>query len=496
MTENYMNSVLVQIKKYHTIILLVLIILLGTVLSFYDIGAESLWTDEAASLHESQMSIQQAASSNNQPPLYFLLLRFWISVFGESEIALRSLSALFGIAFIFVIFLTGKALFNHKVGLIAAFISSFSCYRIYESQEVRGYALLLLLSLLSYLFLIKFLQENSRKYYFPYIFCSLLMIYAHLFGLLIIASEIIYLIIFYKRFKAHKSMFILAYIIIIILSVPVLFLLKNNICEIASDGFWISKPGFIDFLYTLGAFSAYGHFKELIFLMFIILAGIGLLASKRFLKKQKPESGITFKIKGYYIIFDKTERIGLLLIWLLVPILIVFIQSQIMTPLYQTKYLIGTMPAWLLLISIGLNNIYIRKIRYFVLIIIFILSLIGLLEYYNNNVKHEWREAANFINQNACENDIILIYPHYTQKPFDYYYEGTNTQISIQSADDSLIPTIHSQTDKDNNFWLVINTLSGVDYNDIHKRIINNFGEESIINRTDFLQIIILQIDP
>src|SRR5260221_14271890 len=73
---------------------------------------QSLWLDEATSALTTKMSFAdffgKFMPGDFHPPLYYILLRAWAAVFGSSEIALRSLSILFGVATIYVVYLIGK----------------------------------------------------------------------------------------------------------------------------------------------------------------------------------------------------------------------------------------------------------------------------------------------------------------------------------------------------------------------------------------------------
>ncbi len=61
---------------------------------------QSLWLDEATSALVTRMSLAdffgKFMPGDFHPPLYYLALRAWGTLFGTSEIALRSLSILFG----------------------------------------------------------------------------------------------------------------------------------------------------------------------------------------------------------------------------------------------------------------------------------------------------------------------------------------------------------------------------------------------------------------
>jgi len=129
------------LKSNNIILLLFLIIAVGIFLRIYDLGAESLWLDEATSVRTSALdvkSIVEERAGAGHVPLYFIMLHFWVNLTGTSEAAVRSLSAVFGILAILITYLLGKELFNYKVGLIASLLSSISYFcLLYTSPSPR-----------------------------------------------------------------------------------------------------------------------------------------------------------------------------------------------------------------------------------------------------------------------------------------------------------------------------------------------------------------------
>jgi len=124
--------------------LLLLIIVLAAGLRFYDLGTQSLWSDEgnsAALASRSFAQIARDAASDIHPPLYYWLLRLWTRTFGTTEVGLRSLSAFLGILLVLVIFGLGTRIFNRTTGLAAAFIAAITPFQVYYGQEARMYIL-------------------------------------------------------------------------------------------------------------------------------------------------------------------------------------------------------------------------------------------------------------------------------------------------------------------------------------------------------------------
>jgi mannosyltransferase len=147
-------------------IALLLILLLAAFLRFYRLDAQSLWADEGNSVSLSGRSlpyITAGAAHDIHPPLYYYLLHFWMRVFGNSEFAVRALSALLGTGLVYLTYLLGRSLLNYWLGLVAAFLSAISPFQVYYSQEARMYILLATLSALSVYSFVRFLEAEAAK---------------------------------------------------------------------------------------------------------------------------------------------------------------------------------------------------------------------------------------------------------------------------------------------------------------------------------------------
>ena len=72
-------------------ILLGLILFLGILLRFYNLGTESYWIDEIATTIEARQSIIKLLTVGrlDQPPAYNLPVHFWLRIFGDSRSELK-----------------------------------------------------------------------------------------------------------------------------------------------------------------------------------------------------------------------------------------------------------------------------------------------------------------------------------------------------------------------------------------------------------------------
>ena len=126
--------------------LVIIITLIGGFLRTLLLGTKGMWLDETFSVWLANQSIpdmlQWIVKIDQHPPLYYLLLHYWIELHGDMPYDVRLLSAIFGAVTIPVIYLIGKRLSGVVVGLAAAVFLALSPFNIYFAQETRMYTLL------------------------------------------------------------------------------------------------------------------------------------------------------------------------------------------------------------------------------------------------------------------------------------------------------------------------------------------------------------------
>lgn len=128
------------------------IALAAFLLRMFVIGETSFWMDEGWSLWFSSLSIGElfgdVAKLETNPVLYYAMLKGWMGLFGDSEAAVRSLSALLNAAttpFIYLIAREAARVERGRViGLLAAGLFALTFLQLRYAQEARTYALLVL----------------------------------------------------------------------------------------------------------------------------------------------------------------------------------------------------------------------------------------------------------------------------------------------------------------------------------------------------------------
>lgn len=122
---------------------------------------QSLWRDEAFSVLTAEKPISTVIGTLNfEPPFYYILLHFWIKLFGNSEIAVRSLSLIgFSLATCVVILWAEKRFGKHWLSWVTPLFFFFNPMLLYYAFEVRAYGWLMFFATLS---LYAYTQKNFR----------------------------------------------------------------------------------------------------------------------------------------------------------------------------------------------------------------------------------------------------------------------------------------------------------------------------------------------
>jgi len=125
----------------------IITVLVAAGLRLHLLGAQSLWHDEGNAYVQSTRSlaaIADNAARDIHPPGYYWLLAMWRTLHGDSEFALRSLSALASVLSIALTYGLGARLYGRVPGLLAATFVTVNTFSLFYAQEARMYALLTL----------------------------------------------------------------------------------------------------------------------------------------------------------------------------------------------------------------------------------------------------------------------------------------------------------------------------------------------------------------
>jgi mannosyltransferase len=166
------------------------------------------WMDEALSVGIAShplSAIPGVLRHDGSPPLFYLLLHGWMTVFGPSESATHAMSLLFSLLTIPIGMWAGWSLFGRRAGYMAAILFAFSAFLTQYSQETRMYALMGLLGLLATAGYIHAFIFRRRGYLILFAVAQALMLYTHAWGIFFGVGAFIALIPIYRASEDRRG---------------------------------------------------------------------------------------------------------------------------------------------------------------------------------------------------------------------------------------------------------------------------------------------------
>lgn len=197
--------------------------------------------NQAKNLGDTLISL--ATEDPQHPPLYYVLARWWIQIFGYSVATIRSLSALISLLVFPAVYWLCKELFGKpQVGLIAIALIAVSPFHVLFAQEAREYVLWTVTTLLSSAALLHALRLNTRRSWVIYSVTLALGFYTFLFtGLVAIGHGIYVLITAGLRFSQRVKYYLLASLGGVLAFAPWLFVLMIEFDQFQKTTAWTTQ---------------------------------------------------------------------------------------------------------------------------------------------------------------------------------------------------------------------------------------------------------------
>jgi len=457
------------------------ILLLALGLRFYRLGAESLWYDEAYSVWIAALPLAELAllppgplpfpmlyTGSGGGLLYHAVLHFWLSL-GQSEVAVRSLSALLGVLTVAITYALGRELFGRRAGLLAALLVAASPLHVWYGQEARMYALVIALSALSVLFLVRALRRGQTSDWIGYLFFTTLMPYTHYHAWFTILAQDVFVALLLAREHLSPRLirrsatpadqgnlicrsqvcrhWLTAQLGLILLSLPGL----PGFLSQMGQGWWdwiahkYGAPGFSELVNTL-SFYLYGFTPVLgrwANWGTLLLVAILLLAAVVGWKGRRP-------------ILAVNASLVFCVLWLVVPIGTTFLVAQ-WRPMYVLRYLSQFSLPLFLLLGHGLARLPGRAwaaIGTGALLLAWVPPLRAM---YLEPQKEDWRNAVAYIAAAERSGDVIALVDEDIFVPFEYYYRGSAIQYRVSRfrTAEELQPIVAEMLAAAERAWLV-----------------------------------------
>jgi mannosyltransferase len=410
----------------HQFIALTLVLLVAASLRILGLSDQSLWYDESARVYVASLPLRDlfhilTAMGLQRLPLYFLAVRPFTVPFHEMTV--RFPSVLFGLLSIAFVAQAGRKLLNRRIGLIAAILMAVNPFHVWFSRDANLYTLVALSSTGALYFFAGVLRRQGFR---PWLGLGLLTgigLWTHYFTYAIPLVGFLYLLCTFGDNYVLLRRWVVTQLLAFAPLLPwaVSVILQGQF-YIASSA--VAKPHPMELLHTLWNFSI-GYTEKVTPIVLVSLGLFGgtiLLAILQF--RRHPRSTL------------------LLMLSLCLPIAMTFVIAQRL-PMYMDRYLIVTLPAFLILVAGGAMSLPVRM-RGLCLAGLIVASSIGTARIYYDEeyyTKEDWQGVASYIESQEQSGDAIMPLLYQSLVPLiGYYYHGKLPMEPILTQDRMRLP--------------------------------------------------------
>lgn len=409
------------------------ILAVAAALRLFRLGAQPLWLDEAFSAWMASQPLGDILEANFlsdiHPPLYYLLLHFWVGAAGTSESALRLPGALLGTAEVAGLFLLGRELHGARVGLLAAGLGALSHYGLLFHQEARMYPLLTAATTFyCYLFL-RAVRRGGALVWAGSALVALAGLYAdYRMGPVVVGSAAWFALWGRRREGALRG-WLAAMATLAVLAIPLLRMLLHQ-ASAAGQGqtvpLFFGPPTALGVLELVPRFLGAGA-VGLGAGAIVALGGLGLLLLAG-LAWPREEDAVVPPGAAWFV--PTIFLVGLLMMvgW-----------SAAVASIYSVRNLVFLLPLFQVLAARGLAGWHGRSrfLGVALAVVLALWNLAGVTRWYGDPTyrKQNMRDAAALVEANQQPGDRVVLVPDYQRFVFDRYYRGKAPVLHLQPRD-------------------------------------------------------------
>jgi mannosyltransferase len=381
------------------------------VLGVIELERRSLWIDEALDVGWTELAwgdyLRLAFQNEASQALYLLFLKPWVAVASNDEWAVRAPSVAFAALAAALLVPLGTRLTGSRLaGVGAGLLLATNAFAVAWSQQVRQYALAMLLAVVvTYLF-VQALESEGWRWWLVYGVVSGVSVYAHFFIALVLASHAAAVVVVPRAdvLRRWAGAAALSFVI----ALPALDFVVNHDTG-QSD--WIpelSWPYLKDVVHELSGESRFA----------LVLGAVGLVALVVAAVRQPRESW----------------RYVLVASWLTVPLLLTLAISYV-KPSLVDRFLIVAVPALALASAYAISRLG-RWAGTAALVVAVAIALTHVRDWYGSLVEQDWRGAVQYVEREKQPQDQVFVHPHWLAPSVDYYTESPadTGQLSAERA--------------------------------------------------------------
>lgn len=359
-----------EIKKTYSSLIITGICAAYIAFRLWGMTDSCLWFDEIFSVHAAEHSwetiISFVAKDLIHPPLFYVLLKLWMSLVGESLFWLRLLPVTFSFLAVFPFWMLCRELkLKPPAAIVAMSLFAVNGSLIKYAQEVRMYSLLLFLSLFSIWLFSRFYFRGKNFWLLTAV--NILLVYTHYFGWLVIIAEVVAILIA-QRIKILRTLLMVGVVFAVFLPwVFALFRFAEPGPGVEQNIGWIARPGIgaiFEFAFDLIEpfyFQQSSVDPSSIFMIAIPLLLVIGAATVMYLVDLRNS--------------EEKDAVYLLTVFSVTPLTIAFLASWLLpVSVWGSRHLIIVFAPMIVIIAIFITSIAIKPLRLAFIASIFLLT--------------------------------------------------------------------------------------------------------------------------
>jgi mannosyltransferase len=430
-------------------LVILVIVLVALALRLYGLDQQSFWSDEGLAVHYASppaAELLQRIRVGFHNPSYFLGLHVWMATLGTSDWAIRFFSLVASLLAIPLMYRLGRLLYGAPVGLMAAFLLAVNPFAIYYAQEARMYAQILALSLAALLFFAHALRRNTVFAWIGFVLLSVAALYTHYFAALApLAAAAFYVVSWVRgRYRSLTVRWLASQVALVVLYAPWL----ANALKMTSAESWQEPVSPLVLPWNVLASFSLGEvfpspLRPYWVAAFALLFLVGCAA-------------LVHRDRSNPSPLDLYAPLALV-----VPLAFMMLLAWTGRGMLN-KYLTVTLPAFLLILAVGLLRL--RRVAWPLLAVglLFVVSVDAeSLRTYYTDVRYwkpDYRTTAAYISDHSRNGDIILADGLNPDIIFQRYYRGPLAVTRIDQDDAGVETQLLGQLTGDcRRAWLVLN---------------------------------------
>lgn len=439
------------------IIILSILLFVGIIYLSYGITHEGLWIDEAFTATIVKMPLSKIWTTiglhDVHPPLYYLLLRLHVLIFGYSDFALR-LFSVFG-AFAFALLGIGpvRRAYGTHAGILYIFIVLVTPVTLVYAQDARMYiwAAFFVTGCLLYAYLA--VMQGQQSDWLKLALFSVAAIYTHYYALL--AVVIMYVLLFAWLFIKRKKLifkYLLTAGFVIVCYIPWILKLLQQTSYVVKD-FWITNVTAATLLQTfLYPYSyQFGSPQRPISsdIAFGILVLLTLFGIFRALAKKKTDLVVTIFSLSVFIL----------------TILSGFLISVAVRPILVPRYMMPVLGLFLLPVAYGLSQIGKRAHLVSICTIVIAFSLPQIIKIHTQQFKGPMKDVSKYIAADMKPDDVFLqthiieaiTFSCYFPNQIHFFFDPQDTRNHQHDVFSNMVvgPDVNTFLNGHKNVWLI-----------------------------------------